>query len=108
MPGHCGNWTGRQCGIPDARLATVAIRAGLRGLVSSPQEVAKLKQLVPPNMHLVTPGIRTGEEKADDQARTLTPKEARSGQCQLADNWPTDLWRYQSAGGGGEHFGINF
>lgn len=58
------------------RLATVAIRAGLRGLVSSPQEVAKLKQLVPPNMHLVTPGIRTGEEKADDQARTLTPKEA--------------------------------
>ena len=58
------------------RLATVAIRAGLRGLVCSPQEVAKLKQLVPPNMQLVTPGIRTGAEKADDQARTLTPKEA--------------------------------
>ena len=58
------------------RLATVAIRAGLRGLVCSPQEVAKLKQFVPPNMQLVTPGIRTGAEKPDDQARTLTPKEA--------------------------------
>ena len=60
------------------RLATVAIRAGLRGLVCSPQEVAKLKQFIPPNMQLITPGIRTGAEKPDDQARTLTPKEAIS------------------------------
>src|SRR5579872_4408967 len=37
------------------RLATVAIRAGLRGLVCSPQEVAKVKLIVPPNMQLVTP-----------------------------------------------------
>ena len=58
------------------RLATVAIRAGLRGLVCSPQEVSKLKPLIPPNMQLVTPGIRTGMEKPDDQARTLSPKEA--------------------------------
>ena len=27
-------------------------------------------------MQLVTPGIRTGEEIADDQKRTLTPREA--------------------------------
>jgi orotidine-5'-phosphate decarboxylase len=58
------------------RLAIVAIRAGLRGLVCSPQEVSKLKQFIPPNMQLVTPGIRTGAEQTDDQARTLTPKEA--------------------------------
>jgi orotidine-5'-phosphate decarboxylase len=58
------------------RLATVATRAGLRGLVCSPQEVARLKPVIPPNMQLVTPGIRTGTEKADDQKRTLTPKEA--------------------------------
>ena len=58
------------------RLATVAIRAGLRGLVCSPQEVVKLRQFVPPAMQLVTPGIRTGAEKADDQRRTLTPREA--------------------------------
>ncbi len=58
------------------RLATLAMKAGLRGLVCSPQEVAKLRQVVPPAMQLVTPGIRTGAEKADDQKRTLTPKEA--------------------------------
>jgi orotidine-5'-phosphate decarboxylase len=58
------------------RLATVATRAGLRGLVCSPQEVVKLRQTVPPAMQLVTPGIRTGAEMADDQKRTLTPKEA--------------------------------
>jgi orotidine-5'-phosphate decarboxylase len=27
-------------------------------------------------VQLVTPGIRTGAEKADDQKRTLTPREA--------------------------------
>ena len=58
------------------RLATVATRAVLRGLVCSPQEVVKLRQTVPPAMQLVTPGIRTGAEMADDQKRTLTPKEA--------------------------------
>jgi orotidine-5'-phosphate decarboxylase len=58
------------------RLATMANKAGLRGLVCSPQEVVKLRQFLPPAMQLVTPGIRTGEEKADDQKRTLTPKEA--------------------------------
>ncbi len=65
------------------RLATVATRAGLRGLVCSPQEVVKLRQFIPPAMQLVTPGIRTGEEKADDQKRTLTPREA----IQAGANW---------------------
>ena len=65
------------------RLAMVAVKAGLRGLVCSPQEVAKLKQFLPPNMQLVTPGIRTGEEKADDQKRTLSPREA----IQAGANW---------------------
>jgi len=58
------------------RLAAVATRAGLRGLVCSPLEVAKLRQLLPPSTQLVTPGVRTGAEKADDQKRTLTPREA--------------------------------
>jgi orotidine-5'-phosphate decarboxylase len=65
------------------RLATMATRAGLRGLVCSPQEVVKLRQFIPPAMQLVTPGIRTGEEKADDQKRTLTPREA----IQAGANW---------------------
>lgn len=65
------------------RLATVAMKAGLRGLVCSPQEVVKLRQVIPPAMQLVTPGIRTGAEKADDQKRTLTPREA----MQAGANW---------------------
>jgi orotidine-5'-phosphate decarboxylase len=65
------------------RLATVATKAGLRGLVCSPQEVVKLRQTIPPAMQLVTPGIRTGAEKADDQKRTLTPQEA----IQAGANW---------------------
>ena len=58
------------------RLATLATKAGLRGLVCSPQEVAKLKPHLPPSMQLVTPGIRAGAEKTDDQKRTMTAKEA--------------------------------
>ena len=58
------------------RLAALAAKAGLRGLVCSPLEIADLRQLLPPEMQLVTPGIRTGTEASDDQKRTLTPKEA--------------------------------
>ncbi|MEI9959752.1 MAG: orotidine-5'-phosphate decarboxylase [Limisphaerales bacterium] len=58
------------------RLATLAVKAGLRGLVCSPLEIADLRQFLPAHMQLITPGIRTGAEKADDQKRTLTPKEA--------------------------------
>jgi orotidine-5'-phosphate decarboxylase len=58
------------------RLATLAIKAGLHGLVCSPQEIAKLKLSLPPNVQLVTPGVRAGAIAADDQKRTLTPKEA--------------------------------
>jgi len=58
------------------RLAELAVRAGLRGLVCSPLEIARLRQILPEAIELVTPGIRTGTEKADDQKRTLTPREA--------------------------------
>jgi orotidine-5'-phosphate decarboxylase len=58
------------------RLASLAVHAGLRGLVCSPLELAALRQILPDKMQLVTPGIRTGTEKPDDQRRTLTPKEA--------------------------------
>jgi orotidine-5'-phosphate decarboxylase len=58
------------------RLAGLAVQAGLRGLVCSPLEIAALRQILPENIQLVTPGIRTGKEAVDDQKRTLTPKEA--------------------------------
>lgn len=59
-----------------SRLATMATRAGLRGLVCSPREVADLRQIVPPGTQLVTPGIRAEGDPAGDQKRTLTPREA--------------------------------
>ena len=58
------------------RLAQLAVQAGLRGLVCSPLEIVALRKILPAHIQLVTPGIRTGAEKADDQKRTLTPREA--------------------------------
>lgn len=58
------------------RLANLAVQAGLRGLVCSPLEITALRQILPGKIQLVTPGIRTGTEKVDDQKRTLTPREA--------------------------------
>jgi orotidine-5'-phosphate decarboxylase len=68
----CGSDVGKQV----ERLAALAVTAGLRGLVCSPLEIAGLRQVLPARLQLVTPGIRTGSEKADDQKRTLTPREA--------------------------------
>ena len=58
------------------RLAELAVKSGLRGLVCSPLEIAELREILPDEIQLVTPGIRTGAEKADDQKRTLSPREA--------------------------------
>jgi len=58
------------------RLAKLAVQAGLNGLVCSPLEIAGLRKVLPSAIQLVTPGIRVGTEKADDQKRTLTPREA--------------------------------
>lgn len=60
------------------RLARLAAASGLRGLVCSPLEIIPLRAILPVSMQLVTPGIRTGAEKSDDQKRTLGPAEALS------------------------------
>ncbi len=58
------------------RLAMLAVRAGLRGLVCSPLEVAWLRQLLPADLQLVTPGIRDPGAPRDDQQRILSASEA--------------------------------
>jgi len=58
------------------RLAQLAARAGLRGLVCSPLEVAGLRQFLPSQVQFVTPGIRTSDDAAGDQKRTLSAREA--------------------------------
>lgn len=57
------------------RLAALADRAGLDGLVCSAQEAVPLKTAAP-RLQLVTPGIRPAGSAADDQRRILTPAEA--------------------------------
>ncbi len=58
------------------RLAVLAVDAGARGLVCSPQEVAAVRAEVGPDVMLITPGIRPAGASADDQARTATPEAA--------------------------------
>ena len=65
------------------RLANMANQAGLRGLVCSPREVAELRQMLPASTQLVVPGIRSSTALADDQKRTLSPREALA----LGANW---------------------
>ncbi|MGD1032310.1 MAG: orotidine-5'-phosphate decarboxylase [Opitutaceae bacterium] len=60
-----------------ARLAKLAVSAGLRGLVCSPLEVPLFRAQLPARVKLVTPGIRpAGKPGADDQKRVMTPAEA--------------------------------
>jgi orotidine-5'-phosphate decarboxylase len=60
------------------RLALLATGAGLRGLVCSPRELARLRPVLPGGTVLVTPGIRAAGTAPDDQKRTLSPEEARA------------------------------
>jgi orotidine-5'-phosphate decarboxylase len=58
------------------RLARLAVGAGARALVCSPQEVAAVRAEVGPGVTLVTPGVRPAGSAAGDQARVATPERA--------------------------------
>ena len=58
------------------RLAQLAMKAGVDGVVASPQEVGIIRERCGGNFLIVTPGIRLPTGKKDDQKRTLSPKEA--------------------------------
>ncbi|MBI2373750.1 MAG: orotidine-5'-phosphate decarboxylase [Deltaproteobacteria bacterium] len=58
------------------RLARLAVDAGAGGVVASAQEVRTLRQHLPPEIVIVTPGIRPHGVSQDDQARVMTPREA--------------------------------
>ncbi len=58
------------------RLAVLAVGAGARALVCSPQEVATVRAAVGPGIVLITPGVRPAGSDARDQARVATPQQA--------------------------------
>jgi orotidine-5'-phosphate decarboxylase len=58
------------------RLAKLAQKAGLDGVVASAQEAPILRQECGPDFLLVTPGIRPAWSAKDDQVRVLTPRKA--------------------------------
>jgi orotidine-5'-phosphate decarboxylase len=58
------------------RLALLSKKAGVDGVVASPQEIGVIRQRCGEKFLIVTPGIRHPSEKQDDQKRTLSPGEA--------------------------------
>ncbi len=73
-----------------ARLGQLAARAGVKGLVCSPLEVAMLRGKLPADMQLITPGIRPASEAGkDDQKRVMTPADAaRAGSTYIVVGRP--------------------
>ena len=69
---------GIQGPIPEqvGRLAMLGQKAGVDGVVASPQEIGIIRQKCGRKFLIVTPGIRMPSSKPDDQERTLTPQEA--------------------------------
>ncbi len=68
------------------RLAALAVSAGARALVCSPQEVAMIRSEVGPGILLITPGVRPASGSGSalgDQSRTATPREALAAGADL-------------------------
>ena len=66
----------RQPGDQVTHLAQLATKTGLKGLVCSPMEIAPLREVLPSEMQLVTPGIRPVGSDTGDQKRVMTPADA--------------------------------
>jgi len=50
--------------------------SGMDGIVCSPLEVGRVRQLAGPKLKLVTPGVRSAGAAKGDQKRVATPREA--------------------------------
>lgn len=58
------------------RLAGLALKAGLDGVVASPNELLQLREQYGQALKLIIPGVRPPGSSSHDQARTATPAEA--------------------------------
>ncbi|MBQ3021957.1 MAG: orotidine-5'-phosphate decarboxylase [Clostridia bacterium] len=55
-----------------------AAESGLDGVVCSPHEAARVKEVCGKDFVTVTPGIRFADSVADDQVRIMTPEKAKN------------------------------
>ncbi len=65
------------------RLAELARRSGLAGIVCAPTEAARVRRESGPDFLIVTPGIRPAASVAQDQKRIATPAEAAAAGASL-------------------------
>jgi orotidine-5'-phosphate decarboxylase len=69
--------------------ARQAAEAGIGGIVSSAEEAASVRAVLPAGMAIVTPGIRPAGGQAGDQKRVMTPAAAlRAGATHLVVGRP--------------------
>jgi orotidine-5'-phosphate decarboxylase len=59
-----------------SHLARMAQRAGMHGVVASPQEIKMLRRAIRGDFTILTPGVRPDWAGKDDQKRTMTPGQA--------------------------------
>lgn len=68
--------------VPVSELVELRVRkakeSGINGIVCSPLEVARVREVGGPELKLVTPGVRSAGAAAGDQKRIATPSEAIS------------------------------
>jgi orotidine-5'-phosphate decarboxylase len=65
------------------RLAELAVRAGVDGLVCAPADLALVREAVGGSPLVVTPGIRATPAVHDDHARAMSATEAVAGGADL-------------------------
>ena len=53
-----------------------AVESGIDGIVCSPLEVTRVREVGGPNLKLITPGVRSAGSAKGDQKRVATPREA--------------------------------
>lgn len=71
----------KELGLPPAAeavvtLAVLAKESGCDGVVCAPTDVTSIRKACGPHFLLVTPGVRPTGADRNDQARTMTPREA--------------------------------
>jgi orotidine-5'-phosphate decarboxylase len=59
-----------------SHLARLAQRAGMQGVVASPQEIKMLRRSIRGDFVILTPGVRPAWAGKNDQKRVMTPREA--------------------------------